>query len=33
MSVREARVLADDWAALTKTRVAWRRGDGSWRET
>lgn len=32
LKVLESRVLADDWAVLKKTRIAWRRGDGRWDE-
>lgn len=32
LKVLESRVLSDDWAVLKKTRIAWRRNDGSWDE-
>ena len=32
LRVLEARVLANDWSVLTKTRIAWQRADGTWEE-
>lgn len=30
LQVLDSQVLADDWAVLRKTRIAWRRADGQW---